>query len=62
MLHREGRVGLPEDGTGPHHHERSRPAQRDWARPIFVIVAVAVLIYGAVTGMHWMISEFPWAR
>ncbi len=61
MLHREGRLGNPEhEAETRRHRPRREPKFYHWEVPIFVIVFVALLIFGAIYGLNWMISLFPY--
>jgi hypothetical protein len=62
MLRREGRLGNPEHETETlrHRPRREPPKLYHWEVPIFVVVFIALLIFGAIYGLNWMISLFPY--
>jgi len=60
MFRREGRLSHPEIDAGTHEHDdRRHTASRHWERWIVVVVAVVLMMYGAVHGLNWVVSLFP---
>ncbi len=64
MLHREGRISEPQPEVEPHHHAPASETSsfRNWEASAVVIIAVVLLITGAVAGVNWMLSLFPWVN
>jgi len=60
MFRREGRLGHPELEAETHGHSTRRGTATllSWQGPVVVLVAIALLVFGAIYGLNWITSLF----
>jgi hypothetical protein len=59
MFRREGRLGHPELEAEPHGHVTRRIAPlHNWERTALLLVAIALLVFGAIYGLNWITALF----